>query len=288
MKGVTGQKMKSELLDLEKKAKELRKDVFQSICSGGGGHIAGSLSIIEILEVLYNGILRIDPENPGFPDRDRFILSKGHAGVSLYAVLAERGFFPKEELSKFGKKNGRLGGHPDMHKVCGVEASTGSLGHGFCFGAGIALAGKLDKKDYRVFVLLGDGECQEGSIWETAMFAPQHKLDNLIAIIDYNKIQAIDSLDEIVTLEPLAAKWKAFGWEVREVDGHDIAQLLQTLRAVPFVSGKPSLIIAHTTKGKGISFMENAAIWHYRLPDKEEMKIACKDLGLAIPQDGSS
>jgi transketolase len=187
-------------------------------------------------------------------------------------------------LRTIGKKGSILGGHPDMHKVCGVEASTGSLGHGFCFGAGIALAGKLDKKDYRVFVLLGDGECQEGSVWETAMFAPQHKLDNFIAIIDYNKIQAIDDVDKVVSLEPLAAKWEAFGWAVKEVDGHNIGQLHETLRQVPFVKGKPSLVIAHTVKGKGISFMENAAIWHYRLPDREELKIACKDLGLEESQ----
>ena len=280
--------MKIEQSDLGKKAKELRKAVFKSICLAGGGHIAGSMSPIEILEVLYNGILRIDPQNPKAPDRDRFILSKGHAGVSLYAILAEMGFFQKEELLKFGTRGSILGGHPDMLKVPGVEASTGSLGHGFCFGAGIALAGKFDKKDYRVFVLLGDGECQEGSIWETAMFAPQHKLDNLIAIIDYNKIKAIDSLDKIVSLEPLAAKWKSFGWEVKEVDGHNIAQLQKTLSRVPFVKGKPSLIIAHTIKGKGISFMENVPIWHYRLPDKEELKMACKDLGLERPQNGSS
>jgi transketolase len=279
--------MKDEHVNLEKKAIELRKNIFKSICLAGGGHIAGSLSAVEILEVLYNGILRIDPGDPDAPDRDRFILSKGHAGVSLYAVLAEKGFFPKEQLAGIGRRGSDLGGHPDMRKVSGVEASTGSLGHGFCFGAGIALAGKLDAKDYRGFVLLGDGECQEGSVWETAMFAPQHKLDNLIAIIDYNKLQAIDSLDRIVSLEPVAAKWKAFGWEVKEVDGHNVRQLQEALSQVPFVKGKPSLVIAHTIKGKGISFMENAAIWHYRMPDKEELKIACKDLGLEQIQDPS-
>ncbi|MEW6087942.1 MAG: transketolase [bacterium] len=277
--------MKAKPIDLEKKAEELRKVVFKTICLSGGGHIAGSLSIIEILEVLYNGILRISPKEPMASERDRFILSKGHAGVSLYAILADCGFFPKEELDRFGKAGSILGGHPDMHKVPGIEASTGSLGHGFCFGTGIALAGKLDKKDFRVFVLLGDGECQEGSIWETAMFAPQHKLDNLVAIIDYNKIQALDRLDKIVSLEPLAAKWTAFGWEVKEVDGHNVTQLQEVLGCVPFVKGKPSLIIAHTIKGKGISFMENVAIWHYRMPNHEELKIACKDLNLEDLQD---
>jgi len=272
-------------MDLKKKVEELRKAVFKSICNGGGGHIAGSLSIIEILIVLYHKILKVDPQRPRDPSRDRFILSKGHAGVALYAILADKGFFPKNELDRFGKKGAILGGHPDMHKVPGIEASTGSLGHGFPFAVGIALAGKLDKKDYRVFVLLGDGECQEGSIWEAAMFAPQQKLDNLIAIVDYNKIQAMDRLDNIVALDPLADKWKAFGWEVKEVDGHDFPALEEIFKKVPFVEGKPSLIIAHTIKGKGISFMQDTPIWHYRLPNAEEMKIACKELNLGDFQE---
>ncbi|MCX5713354.1 MAG: transketolase, partial [Candidatus Omnitrophica bacterium] len=237
---------------LEEKAKEIRKTIFKTICNAGGGHIAGSLSPVEILTALYYNILEVDPKNPANPKRDRFILSQGHAGVSLYAVLADRGFFPKDELNKFGKKGSILGGHPDMHKIPGVEASTGSLGHGFSFGVGLALAGKFDQKDYRVFVLLGDGECQEGSIWEAAMFAPQHKLDNLIAIIDYNKIQAMDRLDNIVSLGSLSSKWKAFGWAVKVVDGHNITKLTKTLSAVPFEKGKPNLVIANTIKGKGI------------------------------------
>lgn len=269
------------MIDLQKKANELRGIIFNSICKGGGGHIPGSLSIIEILAVLYYKVLNINPKNPKEPERDRFILSKGHAGVALYAILADRGFFSKEELSKFGQKGSILGGHPDMYKVPGVEASTGSLGHGFPFGAGMALAAKLDKKKYRVFVLLGDGECQEGSIWEAAMFAPQQKLDNLIAIIDYNRIQAMDWLDKIVSLEPLVDKWKAFGWQVREVDGHDVIVLEKIFNQAPFVKNKPSLIIAHTTKGKGISFMENVPIWHYRLPNTEELQIACRELNLS-------
>ena len=167
-----------------------------------------------------------------------------------------------------------------MHKIPGVEASTGSVGHGLPFGMGMALAGKLNKKDYKVFVLLGDGECQEGSIWEAAMFAPQNKLDNLVAIIDYNKIQAMDYLDKIVSVDPIADKWRAFGWEVMEVDGHSFTDLNKTFSHIPFVKDKPSIVIAHTTKGKGISFMENAPIWHYRFPNKEELKIACKELDL--------
>lgn len=269
------------IADLKKKATELRRMVFSSICKSGGGHIPASLSIIEILTVLYFKVLNIDPEEPKNPGRDRFILSKGHAGVALYACLAEKGFFPKAYLNAFGKKGSILGGHPDMHKIPGVEASTGSLGHGFPFAVGLSLAGKMDKKDYRVFVLIGDGECQEGSIWEAAMFSAQQKLDRLIVIIDYNRIQAMDRLDAIVSLEPLVDKWSSFGWQVREVDGHDMQNLEKVFRGVPFVKDKPNLIIAHTIKGKGISFMENMPIWHYRMPNSDELKIACKELALS-------
>jgi len=239
-----------------------------------------SLSIIDILTVLYYSTLQIDPDNSDDPHRDRFILSKGHACVALYVVLADKGFFGKHHLTTYGKFGSILGGHPDMHKIPGVEASTGSLGHGFPFGVGMALSGKLDDETYRVFTLLGDGECQEGSIWEAAMFASHQKLDNLIAIIDYNKQQAMDYLDKIVSLEPFVEKWRAFGWEVREVDGHDLNQLIEIFNTCPFVKGKPNLIIAHTTKGKGISFMEHEPLWHYRMPNLEEMKIVSKDLGL--------
>jgi transketolase len=198
----------------------------------------------------------------------------------LYAILADKGFITCEQLATYGHSGTILGGHPDMYAVTGVEASTGALGHGFGFGVGMALAGKMDGKDYRVFTLLGDGECQEGSVWEAAMFAPQHNLDNLVAIIDYNKLQALDRLENIVSLEPLADKWKSFGWEVRQVDGHDTPVLLDIFQAVPFATGKSSLVIAHTIKGKGISFMENVPIWHYRLPNADEMKIACAQLGI--------
>jgi len=266
--------------DLQKKVKELRKEILRTICRGGGGHIPASLSIVEILAVLYYNIMNIDPKKSKDPQRDRFILSKGHAGVALYAVLADKGFFDKKHLDTFGKRGTILGGHPDMYKVPGVEASTGALGHGFPFGVGMALAGKLDRKNYRVFILLGDGECQEGSIWEAALFAPQHKLDNLTVIIDYNKLQALDKLDNIVSLDPLTDKWKAFGWEVKEIDGHNISQLKDTLNSVPFTTGKPNLIVAHTVKGKGVSFMENIPIWHYRLPGEEETKTICEELDL--------
>lgn len=267
-------------MDLKEKARELRKTIFVTICKGGGGHIPAALSIVDILTALYNGILKVDPKRLNDPERDRFILSKGHASVALYAVLADKGFFDKEHLATYGKRGTILGGHPDMYKVTGIEASTGALGHGFPFGVGIALAGKLDKKSYRVFVLLGDGECQEGSIWEAALFAPQHKLDNLVVILDYNKLQAMDRLENIVSLDPIVDKWKAFGWEVREVDGHNIEKMQDIFESLPFVPGKPSLVVAHTIKGKGISLMENRAIWHYRLPDEEETKLICEELGL--------
>jgi len=270
------------MIDFKEKAKQLRKEIFMTICEGGGGHIPASLSIVEILMVLYYKVLNINFKDPENSQRDRFILSKGHAGVALYAVLADKGFFDKKHLSTFGKKGTILGGHPDMHKVPGVEASTGALGHGFVFGMGMALAAKLDNKDFRVFTLLGDGECQEGSIWEAALFAPQHSLDNMTVIVDYNKFQALDKLSEIVGLEPLASKWRSFGWEVVEVDGHNLEQLEETFKSLPFTSGKPNVVIAHTTKGKGISFMENVPIWHYRMPNEEEMKIAYQELGIKI------
>lgn len=270
-----------EMSELTEKARQLKQTIFTVICRGGGGHIPASFSVAEILTVLYHRILNVNPQNPKDPDRDRFILSKGHAAVALYAVLAQKGFIEESLLATYGHSGTVLGGHPDMYKVPGVEASTGALGHGFPFGVGMALAGKMDGRRYRTFVLLGDGECQEGTIWEAALFAPQQKLDNLVAIVDYNKLQALDRLENIVSLEPLADKWRSFGWAVREVDGHDIGQLAETFASVPFVKDKPSMVIAHTIKGKGISFMENVPIWHYRMPNEEEMKTACAELGLA-------
>ena len=268
------------MTDLAEKAQQLRRTIFKTICDGGGGHIPACLSIAEILTVLYHRILRVDPADTQDPDRDRFILSKGHAGVALYSILTEMGFITPEQLATYGHTGTVLGGHPDMHKVPGVEASTGALGHGLGFGLGIALAAKMDARDYRVFCLMGDGECQEGSVWEAAMFAAQRRLDNLIAIIDYNKLQALDRLENIVSLEPLADKWRAFGWQVHEVDGHDVQALHDELTAVPWTPGKPNLLVGHTIKGKGISFMENVPIWHFRMPNPDEMKIACQDLGI--------
>ena len=269
-----------EIQNLEVKAGEIRKSIFKTIINGGGGHTPTSLSIVEILTVLYYRIMKTNPNNSKDPDRDRFILSKGHGCVALYSVLSDLGFFDKSHLETFGKSGTILGGHPDMHKIPGIEASTGALGHGLPFGVGIALAGKMDKKDYKVYVVLGDGECQEGSIWEAALFAPQQKLDNLVVIIDYNKFQAMDLLDKIVPLDPLDEKWKSFGWNVVTVDGHSFDELENTFKDIPNVKGKPTVVIANTIKGKGVSFMENVPIWHYRMPSIEELRTACKDLGL--------
>jgi transketolase len=267
-------------LELKEQACRYRREIIRCICRTPGGHFGSALSVIELLTVLYHRVLRIDPAAPDDPGRDRFILSKGHAAIALYCVLAEMGFFPRECLDTFGLRGTILGGHPDMIKVPGVEASTGALGHGLSFAVGAALAGKMSGRDYRVFALLGDGECQEGSVWEAALFAPCHRLDNLTVIIDYNKMQAMDRLDKIVSLEPLARKWDAFGWKVSEVDGHDLGALTDIFSRLPREPDRPGLIIAHTVKGKGVSFMEGEPIWHYRLPDDEERKVICRELGL--------
>lgn len=266
--------------NLEKIAKDIRKKIFIMIYKAGSGHIAPSFSCVEILVALYYKILKFDPKNYKSVDRDRFILSKGHACAALYTILAEKGLIEKDKLSTFCKCGSILGGHPETHLVPGVEMSTGSLGHGLSFGAGVAFAGKLDKKDYRVFTLLSDGECQEGNIWEAAMFASHHKLDNLIAIIDKNNMQSLDKTENVLSLQPFADKWKSFGWNVREIDGHNISEIVNALESIPFTKNKPSVVIADTIKGKGISFMENVPIWHYRLPNKEELKIALKELDI--------
>ena len=269
-----------ETRELEAKSKELRKIIFKAIYHAGGGHLASSLSIADLLVVLYFKFLKVDPEKPGWDSRDRFILSKGHACAALYAILAQKGFFKRELLLSMCRKGSVLGGHPDMLKIPGVDASTGSLGHGFPYGVGIAFSGKLNERDYKVYSILGDGECQEGSIWEAAIFAAQHGLDNMIAIVDYNKLQAMDFIENIGSLDPLSEKWSAFGWKTTEIDGHNMEEIETALNKIPFKKGSPSLIIAHTTKGKGISFAENAPIWHYRMPDERELKVALKDLGM--------
>lgn len=259
-------------------AKEVRKRVLEMIYRSSGAHIGSSLSCVDILTILYFKIIKIDPQNPLAPDRDRFILSKGHAVAALYAVLAKRGFFSEQNLETYCQDETKLVGHSTKGSVPGIEASTGSLGHGLSMACGMALAGKREKKNHRVFVLLSDGECQEGSNWEAALFAGHHKLDNLIGIIDYNKIQALGRTNEILNLEPLGKKWQDFGWSVKETDGHNFSEIEKALSEIPFENKKPSLLIAHTIKGKGISFIEDKLISHYKHFTKEEYEQALKEL----------
>lgn len=264
---------------LKRKSQWVRQTVLEMCLAAGAGHIAPAFSCVEILVALYYGnILCFKSRDIKWKDRDRFILSKGHGCAALYAILADLGFLSISELKSYCQSGSRLGGHSESN-VPGIEASTGSLGHGLSIGAGIAFAAKLDGKKYLTVVLLGDGECQEGSVWEAAMFSAQHHLNNLIAIIDRNKLQAIDYTEKAVGLEPFSEKWSSFGWEVRTINGHSFEELLSTFSDIRHRrSNKPLAIIALTTKGKGISFMENKPIWHFRVPVGEEVKIARKEL----------
>jgi transketolase len=247
----------------------------------GSSHVGSVFSAVDVLAVLYDRILRIDPAQPDWMDRDRFILSKGHASAGLYVALAERGFFPESWLDEFCRDGGRLAGHITHVGVPGVEVSTGSLGHGLPLACGMALVGKRESRPYRVFTMLSDGECDEGSTWEAVLFAPFHRLDNLVAIVDYNKIQSLGTVKETLDLDSLAAKWQAFGWSVVEIDGHDFMQIENAFRAIPAQPGMPTCVIAHTIKGKGVSFMENKLLWHYRSPDADELRLALAELGEA-------
>lgn len=249
---------------LDRRSRDLRKQSVGMLEAARRGHLPSAFSVMEILRVLYDDVLRYDPRNPRWPERDRCILSKGHGCLALYCILADKGFFPKQELAKFGQSDGILGGHPQYGKVPGVEASTGSLGHGFSLGIGFAINARYEKLAYRTFVIIGDGESEEGSVWEAAMCAAKHKLSNLTVIVDYNKWQSYGSTVEVQDLEPFADKWKAFGLAVREVDGHDVKALGDSFSRLPFHPEKPSLIICHTVKGKGISFLENNSQWHHR------------------------
>jgi len=260
-------------------ANRVRRHCVRMTNLGGSSHIASMLSAADILAVLYTHVLNVDPKNPEDPARDRFILSKGHAGAAVYSTLAESGFFPVSRLETHYQNGSDLSGHISHKEIPGVELSTGSLGHGLPIGTGMALGAKMDLGAYRVFVLLSDGECDEGSNWEAMMFAAHHKLDNLIAIVDYNKMQSLDWVANTLALEPFADKWRSFGWSVVEVDGHDHGQLASALLSVPAMAGKPTCIIAHTIKGKGVSFMENNILWHYRVPRGEEFDAAMKELG---------
>lgn len=245
---------------------------------GGSSHIGAVLSMADIIAVLYGAVLRVDPERPNWPERDRFILSKGHAGAGVYAALAERGFFSLETLSTHYQDGSNLSGHVSHKNIAGVEFSTGSLGHGLPVGVGMALGAALDGRSHRIVVLMSDGECDEGSNWEAILFAAHHRLANVTAVIDYNKIQSLKPVAETVALEPFADKWTAFGWRVLEVDGHDHDALLETLHTAADPTGKPTCVIAHTTKGKGVSFMENSVLWHYRTARGEEFANAEREL----------
>lgn len=261
-------------------ARQIRKNIFRIAYQSGGGHMGAAFSSTDILSVLYFGdVMKYDSVNPEWDDRDFFVLSKGHASYALYATLQLAGFFDEEELWHVGKPGSRLGGHPKLHDIPGVEASTGALGHGLSFSIGIAYANKVDEKENHVYTILGDGECQEGSIWEGALSAPTLELDNLTAIVDHNKLQAMDNLENIVHMKPFADKWKAFGWHVIEINGHDHGEIKKAL--LHREEGKPVLVIANTIKGKGVSFMENVPIWHFRMPNEQELPILMDELGLS-------
>ncbi len=265
----------------ERLARTIRRDCLQMTHRASASHIGTSLSIADILAVLYSGGLRVDPARPGWDERDRFIQSKGHGAAALYAVLAECGFFPRSWLDTYCQDGSSLFGHVTHHGIPGVEVSTGSLGHGLSIGCGMALAAKRDGKAHRVVALLSDGECDEGSTWEAVRFAPQHRVDNLTAIVDYNKIQSLGDVKAVLDLEPMVDKWRAFGWAVREIDGHDTSAIRECLAGLPFAPGRPSCIVAHTVKGKGVSFMENKLAWHYKSPKQDELARALAELGAA-------
>jgi transketolase len=264
--------------EVRRGAKLIRAQAVKMVHRSRASHLGSCLSIADILASLYWRVLRIDPANPEWPQRDRLILSKGHAAAILYATLAERGFFSTAELESYGQNGSRLTGHVTSG-VPGVELSSGSLGHGLPVGCGMALAGKRADLPFRTFVLLSDGELDEGSNWESFLFAPQHELDNLIAIVDYNQIQSFGRTKDILDLEPLADKLRAFRWAVREVDGHNYQELADAFDALPFGAGKPSIIIAHTIKGKGVSFMEDLLSWHYSSPTDQQLQLALAEIG---------
>jgi len=264
--------------ELEQMAVVIRCDIIDMICTAAAGHPGGSLSAADVVTALYFRVMRIDPQNPDWPDRDRFILSKGHACPVWYAALAERGYFDKSHLKTLRQMGSILQGHPDMRKTPGIDMTAGSLGHGLSAGLGMALSGKLQQKDYHVFVIIGDGESQEGSIWEASMAAPNFKLDNLTAILDYNHLQNDYSVDDIMPIHPAVDKWRAFGWHVLDIDGHDMAQVVAALEEAKSHKGKPTMIVANTVKGKGVSYMENVCEWHGRAPCQEEADQALEEL----------
>ena len=269
--------LENKVIDMKKKAIELTR-------IAGGGHIGGALSMMDVVVALYYHVLRIDPKNPRWEERDRFVLSKGHGGIGLCPVLADLGFFPEEELSTFNQLDSPFGIHPDMHKIPGIEMSTGSLGHGLSVCVGIGLAHKLDKAKWRIFCLMGDGECDEGSVWEGAMAAAHYKLGCITAIVDRNMLSIDGPTERVMALEPLAQKWRAFGGNPIEIDGHNMREILDTFENLPPVtSDNPTVVIAKTVKGKGVSFMENEPAWHYGGIDEEKEAICVQDLERARP-----
>jgi transketolase len=266
--------------DLKNTANSIRQRVIELSHSAGTPHLGSSLSCVDILTALYWSVLRIDPNKSDDPQRDRFVLSKGHAALALYVTLCRRGFFSEEILASYNRDGGRLAEHPGPHCVPGVEAATGSLGHGLPLGIGMALAARIQKQSYRVYVLMSDGECNEGSVWEGALLAPALRLENLTAFIDYNKWQATARSNETTALAPLRQKWDAFGWDAVEVNGHDFDELLHAVNA-PALPGKPRMVVCHTVKGRGVSFMEDDNNWHYRIPTADEVRQAALELQVA-------
>lgn len=272
-----------QLEELKRKSIESRKKVIQYIYNAKAGHTGGSLSILDILSVLYNDVMNVSPENFDSNDRDRFIQSKGHSVEALYVVLADKGFFPEEDLLTMCQYNSPYIGHPTK-SIPGIEQNTGGLGHGLPISAGAALAAKKDNSAVKVFTVLGDGEMAEGSNWEAMMFAAHYKLDNLCAILDYNKLQITAPNADVMGLEPIDQKLEAFGWAVKHVDGHNLEELSNTFNNLPLVAGKPTFIIAHTTKGKGISYMENVLKWHHGVPSEEQYNLAMEELNQQLQE----
>lgn len=265
-------------IELKSVAKNVRRSIIEEVFLAKSGHPGGSLSVADILTVLYFDKMNIDSSNPKWEDRDRLVLSKGHSAPALYAVLAEKGYFPKENLKTLRQLGSMLQGHPDMKVTPGVDMSTGSLGQGLSAANGMALAAKLDKKNHKIYVILGDGEVQEGQVWEAAMSSSHYKLDNVIAFLDHNGLQIDGSNDEVMGVSPLDEKFAAFGWKVLKVDGHDMDAIKKVIDEAKLTKGKPTIIIAETIKGKGVSFMENQAGWHGKAPNEEQMKIALEDI----------
>ncbi|GED15702.1 transketolase [Aneurinibacillus migulanus] len=267
-----------KLTELKQYASNIRQEIVKMVAAANSGHPGGSLSAADILAVLYFHEMNAGPDKISDPDRDRFVLSKGHASPVLYASLAEKGYLPKEELATFRKINSRLQGHPSKKMLPGVEQSTGSLGQGLSAANGMALAARLDKRDYRVYALLGDGEIQEGMVWEAAMAAGHYKLDNLVAILDYNHLQIDGNVEDIMNVGPVADKFRAFNWHVIEIDGHNLEEIISALDEAKTVKGMPTFIVAHTVKGKGVSYMENACGWHGTAPNAEQLAQALEEL----------